>query len=124
MEVYVSKHYMFDTTEGWKLSDTEGVFINIDDALLHALFTGEYHEQFAVHVYTYSASVLRKLKRWAKVGEDVYFGFYIEEEKKAFQVQMLFEQYGRRKKYEIPAQLTFAINGFPQIFQIASYEIA
>lgn len=120
MRVYVSKHRMSDTTVGWNLTNTTEIDIEIDETLLYSLFEGWYESDFCVQISTYDANMLRKLKRLAKVGEDVYFGFWLEDGNRLFQVQMMYQVGSRRKKHEIPATLTYYINGFPEIFPILS----
>lgn len=115
MKVYVSRHRMFDATKGWNLTNTQEVNIEINETLLHSLAGGWYQEDFYVQLSTYDVNALRKLKRMAKVGGNVYFGFWLEGNR-LFQVQMMFQEGSRRKKNEIPASLMYLINGFPEIF--------
>jgi hypothetical protein len=124
LKVYISKHRMFDTRNGWNLTSTKEIDIKTDEVLLLSLFEGWYEEHFYVKVSTYNPTTLRKLKRLGKVGEDVYFGFWLEDGNRLFQVQMIFQEGNRRRKYEIPATLTYYINGFPEIFPIACEEPA
>lgn len=117
MKVYVSKQRMNDTDHGWILSSHPDVQIKMNDALFQSLSEGWYEENFAVQLSTCNAKMLRKLKRLASLGEDVYFGFWLEEGNRLFQVQMMLKK-GSKKKQEIPATLTFIINGLPEIFPI------
>lgn len=108
---------MNDTDHGWILSSHPDVQIKMNDALFQSLSEGWYEENFAVQLSTCNAKMLRKLKRLASLGEDVYFGFWLEEGNRLFQVQMMLKK-GSKKKQEIPATLTFIINGLPEIFPI------
>lgn len=122
MKVYVSRHRMSDIDDGWEITQLSDVDIQIDKELLFSLFEGYYEENFYLQISTYNANVLRKLKQRAKVGDHLYIGFWSEDENRLFQVQMLFQESGRRKKYKIPATLTYVIDGFPEIFPLSCRE--
>jgi len=119
LKVYVSKHRMFDTNHGLILSAIPEVSISISETLLNSLFDGWFEEDFFVQLSTYDAKTLRKLKRLAKMGDDLYFGFWMENGNRLFQVKMMLQKGRRRRKQEIPSSLIFAINGLPEIFPIA-----
>lgn len=114
--VYIDQFRMMDNSSGQNLSCMKNVHIDIDKTLFARLSEGWFEEDFYVRILTKEKDVIHLLDSYALMGKEVYLGFWIVAENRLFQIQM--QLY--KKDNGIFSEFTYVIDGFPEIFPIAT----